>query len=154
MLTTCLEADNVSAFVPVANADAVADNALRDPARDVKPSGKPRCKNVAGNARARPRTPYSSPAVHNAASKIQRFLELGAGPRATRARQLATLPSLRPPAAADNADSAHADVPARARWTDTVGRTANAANAAPLAGNLYCNNVLADGTARTAVHSL
>jgi hypothetical protein len=39
----------------------------------------------------------------------------------------------------------------RCRCRDSVGSNAVAANAVPLAGNLHCNNALADDAARTAV---
>lgn len=43
--------------------------------------------------------------------------------------------------------------PARRRWPDTFGSTAAAANAALLVDRRHCNNVLADTSARTAVHN-
>jgi hypothetical protein len=56
--------------------------------------------------------------------------------------------------AADSADAARAAAPGRAHWSGTVGWPANAANDVPPGDNLRCNNVLGDGPAGTAVHSL
>src|SRR5258707_253137 len=73
-----------------ANATVVAapDNALRDPARDVMPSGRPHCKNVCSNGRASPRTKRNNPAERTAAAQNRRYPGLGAGPRATPTRPL------------------------------------------------------------------
>jgi hypothetical protein len=43
--------------------------------------------------------------------------------------------------------------PARRRWPDTCGSTAGSANAWPTVDRPYCNNVLADMSARTTVHT-
>jgi hypothetical protein len=83
----CPLVGDVSSRAHDANADAVPDNVLRDPARDVTPSGTPHCKNVCSKARAPHQTTRSNPAEHNAAAENLRSHALGAGLRGTRIRQ-------------------------------------------------------------------
>jgi hypothetical protein len=52
MLKKCPDADSDLSLVQNASAGAAPDNALRDPARDVTPSGTPHCKNAGTNVRA------------------------------------------------------------------------------------------------------
>jgi hypothetical protein len=69
---------------------------------------------------------------------------------------LAVLSTLGPTAAYASVPDAAALVPdaspAPGRWPDTFGSTAAAANAWPPADRPHCNSVLADTSARTAVH--
>src|SRR5580692_177511 len=88
MLTSCPAVDGASSRAADGDADAVLDNALRDPARDVTPSGTPGCNNVCSNERAPRQTTHNNPAEHNAAAENLRRQQLGAGLRATPTRRL------------------------------------------------------------------
>jgi len=70
---------------------------------------------------------------------------------------LAVLPTPGPTAAhagvPDAAALAPDASPARRRWPDRFGSTAGSANAGPPVDRPHCNNVLADTSARTAVHT-
>jgi hypothetical protein len=149
---TCPVADRAGTAVAVANADDVAGTAPRDRAHAVTPGGTPRCKNADRRVPRARRRSRNSLADHTAARKNLRRNPLGAGPPAPPPRRTPQR-SVRA-AVADNAAAARGVAPGRADWPDSVGWHATAATAARLADRHYCNNVLADGQARTAVRTL
>jgi hypothetical protein len=92
MVRSCPAVGGAAGRAADSGADAVLDNAPRDPAPDVTPSSIPHYKNVCSNGRAPRRTTHNNPAEHNAAAGNLRRQQLGAGLRATPTRQL--LPQL------------------------------------------------------------
>lgn len=147
----CPATDDATRLAPVANADDVADNALRDPARDVTPSGTPHCKNAGSIARARPRTWRNNPAGRTSVPQNLRSHVLGADPRASPPRQRSTAPV--PADVVDNADSADDDAPDRPHWPDNAGSPSPVANAAPPQRIRRCNSDSAGETVETNAHN-
>jgi hypothetical protein len=147
MFTTYPAATLASSHVHSVADDDALDNALRDPARDVKPSGTPHCKNVCMTVHAEWKKARSSLADRRTDSKNLHRSPLCAGPRATLSRQLT------PAAAADGVATAPVAAVCRSPSLDTAGSPASTANAGPRAGTLRRNNASANAAARTAVHS-
>jgi hypothetical protein len=151
MFKTCPAAALASSRAHHADADAVLDNVLHDPARDAKPSGIPHCKSACTIVHAEWKIARSSLADRRAASKNLHGPALCAGPRPTPPRQLT------PPAAhaavADDVATAPVAAVCRAPSLDIAGSPASSANAGPRAGTLHCNTGIANDPARTAVHS-
>src|SRR5215470_13970348 len=81
MLTMCPTATLAALHAHHTAADAVPGSALRDPARDAKPGGTPRCKNAGTCVHGESRSIRSNPVVRSADSKNLRSVLLGAGPR-------------------------------------------------------------------------
>ncbi len=159
------------------HAGDASDNGLRDPARDVTPTGTLHCKNDGSNARAARRTPGSTPVEGTPAPQNARGIPLGAGPRATPGRSSEWPPASRtqgrhgplprpgsrplpspsfgsrstpvPVAADDNDRAVPADAPDLPRSPDTDGSLANAATGTPPAHTPHGNTAIADATART-----
>src|SRR4051794_19913147 len=102
ILTMCQAAAHAASRAHHADADAGRDSAPPDPARDVTPSGTPRCKNAGTNVHAGHGNGRSNPAVRTAALENLRSRLLGAGPRTTTLRQLTRLAAR--VVAADTAD--------------------------------------------------
>ncbi len=155
MLTTCPDADDAWSRAHAAGAADVAGNAPLDRARAVTPSGTPRCKNAGTTAPPPRERGHSSPADRTSVRKILGRAKLGAGPRASPARQL-TLPLAHAHAhvaAADNAALAHADAPDPAAWPASADLPDNAATAALPGDTSCCKSGSADGTADTNLHS-
>ena len=90
IIRTCPVVGAAARHVAAADADAVPDNALRDPGRDVTPNGTPYCKNADSHVRAAPRTICSNPAEHTADTRNFRQPALPDDPRARPIRQLAS----------------------------------------------------------------
>jgi hypothetical protein len=132
--------DKAFAFVHAANADAAADNALPDPARDATPSGRPHCKNAGTSAQAAPRTRRNNPADHTSVPQIFRPRMLGAYPRAPPARQLTAAPG----DLAGNAAAARVAAPDRWPWRDNAGSPSRDANAWRPRRTPHGNNGFAD----------
>jgi hypothetical protein len=151
MLTTCPATAHAWSAALRAAAAAAPDSALRDPARDVTPSGTPHCKIAGTNVHGESRKVHSNPAARMTASQNLRSQALGAGPRATQSRQLT--PLVVHAAACDTADSVPAGVPGHAPSLETAGSPANDATAAPLVDMIHCNNAFGDAAAKTAVRS-
>ena len=81
-----------------ANADAALDNAFRDPARDVTPSGTSHCKNAGSNARASPRTDITArPIAHPFRKILARAQSLRLPSRASSSAARRLLPALATP---------------------------------------------------------
>ena len=152
MLTTCSAAARAWSCAHNAVAAVAPNTAPRDPARDVTPSGTPRCKNAGTNVHGESRKARSNPVDRIAVSQNLRTQALGAGPRAAHSRQLTRLAARA--AARDTAGSVPAGVLGQASSLDTAGSPGVAASAAPLVDMRHCNNALANAAARTAVRSL
>ena len=152
MLTTCPALGGAGSAAADASADAAPDNAPRDPARDVTPSGTPGCKNAYTNGHGDGSIVRNSPAEHKVASPNLQALNLGAGPRAPRRRQLPRLAAHAH--AAGNAGSAAAAVAGHRRWLDNAGLPASAASAWLPGDTHHCNSAFAAAAAGTAARSL
>ena len=147
MFTTCPAAALASSHAHNVADDDALDNALRDRARDAKPSGTPHCKNACSTVHMEWKKARSSLADRRADSKTLCRSPLCAGPRATLSRQLT------PAAAADGVATAPVAAVCRSPSLDSAGSPASSTNAGPHAGTLHCNSGIANAWARTAVHS-
>jgi hypothetical protein len=150
MVMTCRAVAVVAGQAAAATADAGPDNAPRDPAPDVTPSGRPGCKNAAVMLRDAHRKVRSNQAERRAVRQNLQAQTLRAGPRAVRQRQLTLYPAH--DNAADTVGSAAAAVLDPVHWPDIAGSPASVASAAPPAGMLHCKSDSADAAANTAVH--
>jgi hypothetical protein len=88
ILRTCSVVGDAAPRAADANADAVRDSVLRDPAHGVTPNGTPGCKNAGSKVRAAPGTTRNNPAAHTADTQNLSIPALPVDPRATPIRQL------------------------------------------------------------------
>jgi hypothetical protein len=148
IVTTCSAAAPAWSAGVADDHAAAPDSALRDPAPAVKPSGRPRCKNACTCVHGELRKVRNTLADRRAALKNLLAEALCAGPRPLMLRQLTPLAAHAP--AADNAALVHAAALAPSRSGDSVGSTATAASAAPLADIFHCNTASANAEAKRA----
>ena len=148
IVTTCSAAAPAWSAGVADDHAAAPDSALRDPAPAVKPSGRPRCKNACTCVHGELRKVRNTLADRRAALKNLLAEALCAGPRPLMLRQLTPLAAHAP--AADNAAPVHAAALAPSRSGDSVGSTATAASAAPLADIFHCNTASANAEAKRA----
>jgi hypothetical protein len=173
----CREGAGAERRAVAASVGGVRDNVPRDPARDVKPDGRPHYKNDGTNGRASQGTERNSRAEHTSAAENSRPDRLGAGPRALRRRVVqlrAALPSLRAAqlvrqpalrqatdraarsgaAVAGSGGSAPDAVPSPTRRPASAGWPGDAASAWPSPGRPCYNNELGDRWAERSVRTL
>ena len=148
MFTTCLAVAYAWSHAHNACADAAPDSALRDPPRDVTPSGTPHCKNACSNVNGEGRKARSNQAECTPGPKNLPAPKHCAGPRAATLRQLT--PLVAGAHALDVAWTVRVGVACRSRSRDTAGSPATAARSEPPGHTLHCNSAFLDAAARTA----
>jgi hypothetical protein len=156
-----------------ANVADVLDSVPRGPTRDVKPVGRPSCKNGGKSARTPRRTGCNNRAGHTSVRENSRMDRLGAGPRTLPRRavessgvasalrrvepvwQVAAWWGARPgESAADSGGSVPGAGPSPVHWSASAGSPGVAAIVWPSPGKLDCNNEPGDGWAERTVRTL
>src|SRR5271156_2356818 len=150
IITTCSVAPLASSAGVDDDHAAAPDSALRDPVPAVKPGGRPRCRNACTCVDGEVRKARNNLADRRAALKNLLAPVLCAGPRPLMLRQLTPLAAHA--LAADSASPVHAAALAPSRSGDSVGSTATAASASPLADIFHCNTASANAEAKRAAH--
>ena len=173
VVTRCRVGDIAEHPVVAASVADVLDSVPRGPTRDVKPVGKPNCKNGGTSARAADGSGRNSRAGRTSVRGNSHTDRLGAGPRTLPRRAVESSRVALPPrwvepaqqavagwgarpgeSAVDSGGSVPGAGPSPAHWSASAGLPGAAAIAWPSPGKPGCNNEPGDEWAERTVRTL